>query len=363
MIKRKKIIFFSMLIISGMILLQPITANTETTKKIAVIYEPPTDPWLSAGNGERINITAGNRSQIRTQEGNQIRIRVNESVQLRINESETNPVGPLLNGTRAVNTYMHIHLNGTVTMNATMFRNYTNHELSGLGNVSTFRWAWFNTAENQWQYAVHNWVEITPNGATVFCNTTHFSIWTILAEINEAIDNNPTPGTPFNAQNSSSFAVKAGNNYQIKTQYGFSIQLKLSKGANVTITEFETPAHQMTRARHQIRTQTMSIELNDSSIQIQANFSFTFTNQIKNQLGVKNMNNLKFMFYNESSSEWEVPKHQWIEGDTLNCNSTHFSLWTVTEEEDVEATPGFELIPFFLALLSLFMIRNKRKMG
>ncbi len=363
MTKKTKILFFSVFILSGLILFQPMTAYTEVTKNFEGNSDPPTEPWISAGNGERINITAGNRSQIRTQEGNQIQLRVNECIQLCINESEINPVGPLLNRTRAVNTYMHIYLNGTAMMNATMFRNYTNQELIGLGNVSTFRWAWFNAVENQWQYAVHNWVEITPNGAAVFCNTTHFSVWTILAEADEPLNKNPTPGTPFNAQNGSAFAVQGGNNYQIKTQFGFSIQMKLNKGANVTITEYETPIHQMTRARHQIRTQTMSIELNDSSIQVQANFSFTFTNQIKNQLGVKNMNKLKFMFYNESSDEWEAPKHQWIEGDTLNCNTTHFSIWTVAEEEDVEATFGFEIVPFFLALLPLFLIRSKRKMN
>jgi hypothetical protein len=362
--KRIQIFFFSTFFLFGIFLFHPIQAYAELNYAISDSGTPPSDPWMIAGNGERLNITAGNRSQIRTQSGVQIQLRTNECVQLRINESETNPEGPLLNQTRAVNKFMHIHMNQTAAMNATMFRNYTNQELDTLGNVSTFRWAFYNVTRNQWQNAEHNWIEYSSEGAAVFCNTTHFSIWTILADEIEEVEDitkNPTPGTPFNAQNGSEFSVMAGNKYQIKTQSGFTIQLKLDKNANVTVTEYETPNRQMNRERHQIRTQTMSIESNDSSAQIQANFSYTFTNQIKNQLGINDINQLKFMFYNESSGEWEAPKHQWLEGETLYCNTTHFSLWTVAEEDEPETIPGFTLIPVFLALLPVFLFRKQRK--
>ncbi len=330
----------------------------------------PNGSWITAGNGEKINITAGNRSQIKTMNGNQIRIQTNESVKLQINESETNPTGPLPNQTRAVNRYMHLELNGTVAMNATLFRNYTNTEIAGLGNVSTFKWAFYNTTKFQWQYADQNWIEITPEGATVLCNTTHFSIWTILSpESTETPQQNPTPGTPFNSQNGTGFAIEAGHQYQIQTQSGFSLQLKLNLSSEISVTEYEKSPKAMTQQKHHIRTQTIAIEMNNTA-QIQANFSFALTNQLKNQLGVKNMEKLKFMFYNESSEAWEAPKHQWLEGDTLYCNTTHFSLWTIAEEEleettasstSASSTPGFTLIPLVFTIISVMLLNYKKR--
>jgi hypothetical protein len=252
-------------------------------------------------------------------------------------------------------------MNGTCALNATMYRNYTNHELEGLGNVSTFRWAWFDEAKFQWEYANHNWVEKTTEGATVYCNTTHFSVWTILAPDLE-IQKNPTPGTPFNSQNGTGFAVQAGNMYQIRTQSGFALELKLNQSAEINITEYEKSSQKMTQTSHQIRTQIMAVELNISNAQIRANFSYTFTNQIRNQLGVQNMEKLKFMFYNESSEKWEAPKYQWLEGETLYCNTTHFSLWTIAEEETSDSTPGFSILTLFIGVISILLLRFKRRL-
>ena len=368
---RKNILIFFLVTISllGISFLVPVVASSTLTTT-----NNPNESWLTAGNGEKINIAAGNRTQLKTMNGNQIRLQTNESVKLQINESETNPTGPLPNQTRAVNWYMHLELNGTVAMNATMFKNYTNNELTALGNVSTFRWAFYNNSKFQWQYADQNWVEITPEGATVLCNTTHFSIWTILAV--ETPKQNPSPGTPFNSQNGTGFSVQAGYQYQIQTQSGFSLQLKLNLSSEISVTEYEKSPKAMTQLKHQIRTQTIAIEMNNSA-QIQANLSYTFTNQIINQFGVKNMEKLKFMFYNESSEAWEAPKHQWLDGNTLYCNSTHFSLWTIAEEEVEEttastttelasstttsSTPGFTLFPLVLSMISVMLLKYKKR--
>jgi len=358
MIQKKLVVLVVILSLLGVYSL-----TSGTGDSTSIISDPPDDPWLTSGNGDKVNITAGKRTQIRTTSGNQIQICTNESVKLQINESDTNPAGSLPNQTRAVNRYMHIELNGTVAMNATLCRNYTNNELSGLGNVSTFRWAYYSTSTFRWEYAHQNWVEITADGASVCCNTTHFSIWTILgSEDTESSEKNPTPGTPFECKNGTGFAVQASNRYQIKTQSGFSLQLKLNQSSEITITEYEESPKTMTKANHQIRTQTFAIELNNSA-QIQANFSYQFTN--KNQLGIKNMEKLKFMFYNESSKNWEAPKHQWLEGDTLYCNTTHFSLWTIAEEDSTDNstndnTPGFTILPMILILIAVLGIKKKR---
>ncbi len=358
--KNKKII--PIMVLLGVLFLETssigtVTSLNELPKLATKAYEPPLLPWTNVENGSRVNISAGFRYQLRIQNGTLIRLHVNESVQLHLNSCDHNPVGPLPNRTRAVHRYMFIELNASVSMNATMYRNYTFAEI-GEGNVSTYRWAFFNTTTFQWQYAAQNWVDYTPTGATVCCNTTHFSLWTILA-LDTISEGNPTPGTPFNAQNGTAFTLQSGNQYQIKTQHGFSLQLQLNKSASLTITEYETPPKVMTQARHQIRTQTMAIELNES-VGIEAQFSYTFTNQIQNQLGIKNMEKLKFMFFNESSNAWEVPKNQWMQGETLYCNTTHFSLWTVAEEESVSSTPGFAILPLLLAMIPILILRRRK---
>jgi hypothetical protein len=337
--------------------IEGMTTNNEALKFATKAYEPPLLPWTNVENGSRVNISAGFRHQLRIQNGTLIRLHVNESVQLQLNVCDQNSAGPLPNKTRAMHRYMHIELNHTIAMNATMFCNYTFAEI-GDGNVSTYRWAFFNTETYQWEYAFQNWIEHTPTGATVYCNTTHFSLWTILAS-EETANSNPVPGTPFNSQNGTAFSLQAGNQYQIKTQHGFSLQLQMNKSVAVTITEYETSPKVMTQARHQIKTQTMAIELNESA-EINAQFSYTFTNQIRNQLGIKNMEKLKFMFFNESINTWETPKNQWIQGDTLFCNTTHFSLWTIAEEESVSATPGFTIIPLLFALVPIFILKRRK---
>ncbi len=350
-----------LLLLVGLLLLTTFNQGVATDQNTVADTTPPVDPWTNVDNGTRVNIESGNRTQLRTQNGTQLRLQVNQSVELTLDEYKSNPAGDLPNQTRAVNRFLQIELNGTVAMNATMFHNYTNAELSELGNVSTFRWAWYNEESHQWQDADPNWVEHTAEGATVYCNTTHFSTWTILAvDITEEPVRNPTPGTPFNPDNGTGFMVMANNQYQIQTQSGFSLQLRINQSVEVTVSEYEDSPKNMNQERHQVRTQVMNVSIN-ASAGIDATFSYQFTNQIRNQLGVKDIENLKFMFYNETSGAWEAPKNQWIEGDTLYCNTTHFSLWTVAEEEvDASSTPGFTIIPFLAAFIAFIAIRRRK---
>ncbi len=355
--KSKMLILSSFLLGLFLLGLFPVTASTNPDSFLVLSTEDPQPPeWQTVGNGEKLNLTARNRYQIRTQSGNQLRIQVNDCVQLRINESDENPAGILPNRTRAINKYMHLTMNQTCLMNATMFRNFTSQQLLQLGNASTFQWAYYNEYSYQWEYAYENWVEYRPDGATVYCNTTHFSVWVILAPG----VGNPTPGVPFTPENGTGFAVQAGNLYKIQTQSGFTIQVQLQEAAQINITEYDDSPKVMNQNRMRIRTKTMAVELN-TSVQLQANFSYTFTNQIKNQLGVKNMEKLRFMFFNETLEEWQAPKHQWIEGETLYCNTTHFSLWTIAEDEGDTSIPGFEFFSILLAIVPVVVIKSRRK--
>jgi hypothetical protein len=309
------------------------------------------DPWQNVTDGQRVNITAGQRHQFRTQAGNLIRLQVNASVQLRLNESEDNPAGPLLNGTRAVNRYMHLELNCSCEMNATLMRNFTHAELGLLqGDVSQFRWAFYNETSAQWQYAFNNWVQMTNKGATVGCDTDHFSIWTILAPA----QGNPNPGTPFDAPNGTAFALQNGSTYQIRTQNGYQIQVQIGKDVELNITEHGTYQYQnRIQNRYRLQTQFMTIHMNESA-PLNATLSREFTQGELNN--IQNRSRLRFMFYNESSGAWEAPQYQWLEGNTLYCNTTHFSTWTILEDVGVVATPGFELLSVFLALIPVVVL-------
>ncbi len=362
----KKKLSIPITLIFGVLLLsfvsQAASADTYVVKQAIATADPPTDGWQNVENGVRVNISAGNRTRLRTQNGTQIRLRTQENVSLHLTETDDNPEGPLPNKTRNVIRFMNVELNGTTAMNATMFHNFTHVELTGLGNYSTFRWAYYNEESFEWQYAYENWVEERPDGAAVFCNTTHFSTWVILAP--QVVDappvDKPNPENAYNSKNGTAFALQGGNRYQIRTQSGFSLQIQLNKSAEVTVTEYEESPQLMNRERHRIRTQTMSVELNCSA-GINATFAYEFSHENRTQMGIKNMEKLKFMFYNETSNEWEAPKNQWIEGDTLYCNTTHFSLWTIAEEEvDSSSTPSFTLLPLLGTLATIIIIRRRK---
>ncbi len=359
----KKTLSIPLTILLGLILLssisQGVAVDNSAYEATLAEIDPPADGWMNVENGTRLNITAGNRTQLRTQSGTQIQLRTQDDVCLELSETNKNPEGALPNQTRNVIRFMNIELNGTTTMNATMFHNFTNIELSGLGDISAFRWAYYNEESFEWQYAYENWVEQQPDGIAVLCSTTHFSTWTIIAQIDSPPIDKPTPGSTYQTKNGSAFEVQAGNRYQVQTQSGFSLELQLNKSVEITVTEYEDSPKVMNRERHQIRTQTMSIVQN-SSAEIDATFSYEFTNQIRSHLGVKNMQKLKFMYFNEISNEWVAPENQWIEGDTLYCNTTHFSLWTIAEDESASSTPSFTLIPLLGTLATIIAIRKRR---
>lgn len=319
--------------------------------------------WRNITNGHSLELKGnGTINRVRTQSRNRIMLQVNASCQIKINETDENPGTPIQNQTRAVNKYLHIELNRTCAMNATMFRNYTNAELNGLGNVSQFRWAFMNETISQWQYAEQNWFEKSVDGAAVYCNTTHFSLWTILAP-NEPLPNGPKPNEPWNANNGTAFQVGKGNRYQVRTQAGFELQFQFNANVSVNITETEaSPMQIQSQFKNRVKVQFMNIHINESNYRVNATLSRQFTQQEINQLKIQNRNRLRFVFYNETTEEWEAPKTQWTEGEKLYCNTTHFSLWTIAEETTIsDDIPGFEMTALLLALIPITIFYKKKE--
>ena len=137
---------------------------------------------------------------------------------------------------------------------------------------------------------------------------------------------NPTPNIPFQAQNNTGMQIIAGEQYQIQTQSHIQLTLQLSEQAQVNITEYDKPIRQYNQDRLRLRTKTFSVECNNTQAGIQAQFAYNFA--ILNE-SAKNI--LRFMYYDEVGDTWMAPKTQWFEGNTLYCDTTHFSLWAVME--------------------------------
>ncbi|MFX0092897.1 MAG: hypothetical protein ACFFBD_14155, partial [Candidatus Hodarchaeota archaeon] len=129
--RKSMLVILSILCMSTMLGLSfnQVTSTSVTSRMVISDYNSPQysfspqgnqTQWRNMTNNQLMNVSAGQQHRFRTESGNLIRLQVNTSVQLRVNESDTNPAGPLQNGTRAVNKYMHIELNGSCGLNATL---------------------------------------------------------------------------------------------------------------------------------------------------------------------------------------------------------------------------------------------------
>ena len=355
MITNKKIIVILSLIMATIVLSMTISnapIATETTY-VPVTFDIAQEEyqWQNSTNGEHLEVQAGAMNRIRTQNQNHIMLQVNQSAQICVNESTENPAGPLLAQTRAMIRYMSIELNQTRTMNATMFHNFTNSDLAE-GNIYSYSWAFFNESTGNWQY-VYSWVETTHNGAALFCNTDHFSVWTILAP-----EPGPNPGTPFEVANATTYQLQNGSMYQLRSSSGFEVQFQFNANVSVTITDTdEAPFQVQSQFRNRFQTKSMNISVDAAQYKVNA----TLAKQLK--VEESEMSKYRFAYYDEVKEDWEVPENQWNEGTKLYCNTTHFSTWTIVEET-TSGIPGFEVEVLLVALTPiaiLSLVRPKKK--
>ena len=351
---KKFLAFLTVVMATLMLSFTVIDASTSVEKSFVPVSfdlsQEETYQWQNITNGQNIAVQNGSMNRIRTQNRNHIMLQVNQSAQICVNESTENPAGPLLAQTRSMTRFMSIELNQTRTMNATMFHNFTNYDLVDC-NVYSYSWAFFNETSYQWQY-VNSWVVNNPNGAALFCNTDHFSVWTILAP-----EQGPNPNIPFECVNATTYQLQNGSRYQLQSSSGFEIQFQFSANVSVTITDTdEAPFQVNNQFRNRVQTKFMNVSVNAEQYQVNA----TLAKDLKVQEG--DMNKYKFAYYDEVKEDWETPENQWNVGTKLYCNTTHFSVWTIVEEES-SGVPGFEIDVILMAItpIAIFSLIKTKK--
>ncbi|MHA2297048.1 MAG: hypothetical protein ACXAEU_17465 [Candidatus Hodarchaeales archaeon] len=301
------------------------------------------------GNGSNFQVQAGNRYQIRTQSGFRLNMSVDTNVEMNVTEYECYPEGPS-DGNKTMNRFMKIEMNQTADVNATMGWEISDEELNGL-NRTTLKFAFHNGTRNAWQHVTQNWQE----GNMVYCNTTHFSTWTITGELQQG--GNPSPSTPFQAGNGTQFQVQAGERYQIQTQSGFKLNMSSDATAGMTVTECDNnPAGQITQNRKQLGNfWNLSLEGTGG---VQATLEWAFK---EGDIQGLNRETLKFAYYDENANTWKNGETNWIEGNTVYCNTTHFSIWTIIGDVETQSTPGFTWLIGFVALVAVIIPIRKLK--
>lgn len=329
--------------------------------------------WENLTYGFGHTLTPGLLNRLMTQNRAYITVEVDQVVELTVTEECDPTETQLLNGTLSMQRYMHIELNQSCIMNAVMFRNFTNGELSQYGNViiEQAKWAYYNQTMNQWQYANENWVEITEDGISVIGKTDHFSLWTIIVPKvvvdTQGPPETPAPETPYDSTNGTPFQLQNGSLYQIKTQAGFELQLQFNASVQVNITETdETQKTIQNQFRNRVKAKFMNVEINITDYECNATLSKEFTDNELSQLQIQNRTQLRFAYHNDDTGEWVIPENQWHVGDKLYCNTTHFSEWTIVEEieedtDDDGTAPGFEFFVAMIGLLPLAVYLTKKQ--
>ncbi|MFW9994067.1 MAG: hypothetical protein ACFFD4_18630 [Candidatus Odinarchaeota archaeon] len=361
---KENIIAISLLLLMGMLFLSfpaigaggTATAPIVIESALATAGNPDPGTPYTAGNGTNFQLKANGTYQIRNQYN--FRLNLTCDCDCEMNMTQYQYYGEAPQGVRTMNRYMKIETNQTqAQVNATLAWKIGDDELEGM-NRTTLRFAFHNGSTNMWQHVEQNWQE----GDTVFCNTNHFSMWTITGELADAPGGNPTPGSPFQTSNGTSFQLQAGERYQLRTQSGFQLNMSANAQVNMSITECSSnPVGNLSQNQKQLGYfWNFSLE---GTAGIQATFEWTFQNS---DIAGLNRSTLRFAYYDENSNSWKDAEKCWIEGNTLYGNTTHFSTWTVIAEEESEPTtadtPGFTWLIGLLALaVALVPVKKMRR--
>ena len=181
---------------------------------------------------------------------------------------------------------------------------------------------------------------------------------TATVEIALETDQGPNPNTPFDAANGTAYQYQNGSRYQIQTSSGFEVQFQFNANVSVAITDTdEAPFQVKNQFRNRVQSKFMNISVDAEQYKVNA----TLAKDLKVQEG--DMNKFKFAYYDEVKEEWESPKNQWHVGTKLYCNTTHFSVWTIVEDES-SAIPGFEIDVVIMALTPIAIVsylKTKKK--
>ena len=152
----------------------------------------------------------------------------------------------------------------------------------------------------------------------------------------------PTNGTngTIPITNGSVVAINPGESLELLTPSGISLNLQVGAALEINITELEVnPVESVPNGTFDIGI-FLDIEVNDTETEVNATFKMAYNETALEEINV-NASTGRFMFYNETAEEWQLPEQSWVNTTeaVIYANTTHFSIWTVVFDEPQQQPP------------------------
>ncbi len=337
------------------------------TNNISINQEIPEVP-ISNETMSPVNVTlgspvkiAGNQSvQLMTPSGIYVNVTPSEGVEITINQTSTNTFGKIQGSYVSLGIYLEIEMNDTnLEIDATIAIPYNNSQISNI-TESSLELRFYNESTGNWD-AVPSWVDI--ENKMIYGNTTHFSTWTATGvEVDQNqppvdIPDKAVPGVPFEIKLGSPVAVNPGEKVELVTPSGISVIITPGEGVEITIDEFPANPKEDLPIQFTSIGVFLTIEMNETDVDIEATLELPY--QASDIAGLA-IETLTFRFYNENTGNWDaVPS--WVDGNIVYGNTTHFSTWTVTGEDEAasESVPFYIFTPILGLITLTFLLRRK----
>ncbi len=295
--------------------------DTDSSLKVST-YGPPIDVQ---GNGTRIKVQAGDLTRLRIRDQLQVNLSLQEDCELHLNISDSNPAGPLPANMFQFRYYYQFELNQSTQLQANFSMAFNQSELPKDVTPEQLSWAYYNTYTNQWEY-VHSWLNEYKNMLNT--QTNHFSTWTILQQ-----PQNESVATIAMQGNGTMVKMKAQQQYQIKLQSKFQVNVSFGDDVEFSINETADVPFQYTFENHYRFGNVWQLETNNSQVQLNATFGFPYDPTLIP--GDAKQEQLRFYYFNTTRNQWQEA-YSWVntEQHMIFAESNHFSTWTVFVEKN-----------------------------
>ncbi len=352
--------FIGGLIVIGLVLMAPPTVmadngNIKTSSGNPENPDLPTNvtiPTINVTYGSPVAISGNESVELVTPTGISLVLVPGESLEITMEEFDVNPAGPIQEDLISFDFFLSIEPNDTsVEVNATLAIPYNETDLANV-NETNLEMRYYNETSGLWE-TVPSWVDLENN--VIYGNTTHFSIWTYTVSNDtqppEPPTDNPQPPEPptndtripVNVTLGNPVSIQPGQAVELITPSGVVISLVSAEGIEITIDQFASnPAAPLQEGLMSLGV-FLSIEPNDTTVEVNATIAIPYNETMLNGTDPET---LQLRYYNETSGLWEtVPSWVDLENKIVYGNTTHFSVWTSTIEEEVQQIPNNPATP------------------
>ena len=325
--------------------LELVTTDVESSSEVSTFGEAIDVP----GNGTKMQIQAGDLLRLRLRDQLQINLSLHEQAELCLNLSDANPVGPLPANTYQFKNFYRFELNKATQLQASFSMPFSQSELPANVDPEMLHWAYFNTYTNSWEY-VYSWLNEYKNAIST--QTNHFSTWTILA----TSDTSQIP--TINAQgNGTPIKVKANQQYQIKLQSKFQMNVSFGQDVEFSINETDMVPFTYTFENHYRYGNFWTLETNNSLVDLNATFGFSYDPSL--MPCDANQGQFRFYFYNTTRNQWQEA-NSWTNTTEkmIYAYTNHFSTWTIFVDKIKPMDPKKDSLNYINANGTAMKIEN-----